>query len=72
MSDYEVPSDQQVVDMLAKLGGHTTALVLCKALVADGHPVLESQLAIQRAAERGRLVINQDWSLTVAHEAQAA
>lgn len=72
MSDYEVPSDQQVVDMLQMIGGHTTAVELCRALVADGHPVLQSQLAIQRAAERGRIVINHDWSLSLAHEVQAA
>lgn len=69
----EIPNDDQVVSALAKLnGGRATALELCQALVAEGHPVLQSQLAIQRAADRGRIEINRDWSLTIARESVAA
>ena len=72
MPNYEVPSDDEVVAALASLGGTATALELCKELMIAGHPALQSQLAIQRAADRGRLAINQNWSLSVAHEAVAA
>jgi hypothetical protein len=72
MSEYEVPSDDAVVQALAGLGGTVTAPVLCKALVDAGHPVRQSQLAIQRAADRGRILINRDWTLSVCREAVAA
>jgi len=72
MPDYEVPSDDQVVAALAELGGTAPAVELCRALVIAGNPVLQTQLAIQRAADRGRLQINRDWTLSVVHEAVAA
>lgn len=68
----EVPSDNQVVEALHELGGHADALALCTQLMNSGHPRLQSQLAIQRAAERGRLSVNRDWTLSVALEAVAA
>lgn len=67
---HEVPSDDEVVATLRGLNGHADAMALCRALMDQGHPQLESQLAIQRAAERGRLVVNRDWTLSL--EAMAA
>jgi len=61
----EIPSDDEVVAMLNQLGGHADALKLCRALMEAGHPKLQSQLAIQRAAERRRLVVNADWTLSL-------
>lgn len=61
----EIPSDDQVVDELKKLGGRTTALALCNALVTAGHPRPESQIAIQRAAERQRILVGPDWALSL-------
>lgn len=72
MAYTEIPSDDQVVEALRKLSGHATAVALCKALEDAGHPRRDSQLAIQRAAERGRLVLQPDWSVRVAQEAVAA
>ena len=64
----EVPSDEQVIAALEELNGNADALTLCGRLMAQGHPELQSQLAIQRAAERGKLVVNNDWTLSVAAE----
>lgn len=72
MANVEIPSDQEVVDTLAALGERVTAVRLCQALVAAGHPIRQSQLAIQRAAERGHIEINSDWSLSAIKEAIAA
>lgn len=70
----EVPSDDQVVAALKKLGDGVTARALCMELVlVAGHPVRQSQLAIQRAAERGRIQVNDDWTLSaLVEEAMAA
>lgn len=68
----EIPSDEQVVAMLETIGERVSARDLCIALIADGHPMRESQLAIQRAAERGKIHVHDDWTLSVAHEAMAA
>jgi len=69
---HEVPSDDEVVATLQQLGGHADAVKLCRALMEKGHPHLESQLAIQRTAERRRLVVNRDWTLSVPGDAIAA
>ncbi len=71
-SNVEIPSDDEVVAALTQLGQGIAARVLCAALIADGHPVRQSQIAIQRAAERGRIRVNDDWTLSVAQEAMAA
>lgn len=68
----EIPSDDQVVAALRALGDNVTARALCMALISDGHPVRESQIAIQRAAERARILVNEDWTLSSVHEALAA
>lgn len=68
----EVPTDAEVANTLQELGGHATARALCDALVARNHPRRDSQLAIQRASERGRITVNPDWTLSVAVEAVAA
>lgn len=60
---HEVPSDDEVVATLQELRGHADAVALCRALMARGHPQLESQLAIQRAAERRRIRVDRDWTL---------
>lgn len=72
MAMIEVPSDDQVVAALRELGEHVTARRLCAALIDAGHPVRQSQLAIQRASERGRIHVHSDWTLSVAREAVAA
>jgi hypothetical protein len=72
MPDLEVPSDDAVVAALGDLGGTAPAVELCKALIMAGNSALQSQLAIQRAADRGRLMINRDWTLSVVPEAVAA
>lgn len=72
MPDLEVPSDDAVVAALLELDGTAAAVDLCKALVRAGHSDLQSQLAIQRATDRGRLRINRDWTLSAAAEAVAA
>jgi len=68
----EIPSDDEVVAVLRRLGDHVTARDLCIALINDGHPVQQSQLAIQRAAERGRIEVHSDWTLSAVNEALAA
>lgn len=68
----EIPSDDQVVAMLQSLGDHVTARALCAALIGGGYPVRQSQIAIQRAAERGRILVNDDWTLSRVREAEAA
>lgn len=68
----EIPTDEQVVKALKGLNGHATAVQLFRVLVAEGHPVLQTQLAIQRAADRGFIQINRDLSLSVAQECEAA
>lgn len=60
----EVPSDNEVVAVLAALGERVTARALCMKLIEAGHPVRESQIAIQRAAERGRIKVNDDLSVS--------
>ena len=69
---HEIPSDDDVVAALDDLGGHSNALALCEKLGALGHSERRAQLAIQRAAERGRLTVEQDWTLSVAKQAVAA
>lgn len=68
----EIPSDDQVVAVLAGLADRVTAKTLCAALIADGHPARQSQVAIQRSVERGRIRMNDDWTLSVVREAVAA
>lgn len=71
--DYlEIPTDDEVVDALKMMGGSQTARALCDKLVALGHPRRDSQLAIQRATERGRLLVAKDWILSVAEDVVAA
>jgi hypothetical protein len=73
MNHLEVPSDDEVVETLSHMdGGHATALQLCQALVAAGHSIQQSQLAIQRAAERRRLCVHHDWTLSVTRQMVAA
>lgn len=72
MAYREIPSDHQVVATLRDLGGTATALDLCERLVRDGHPRRDSQLAIQRAAERGLIAIGSGWRLSIVREEAAA
>lgn len=73
MNRLEVPSDEEVVETLVELGGkHVDAVTLCRKLMDRGHPRLQSQLAIQRTAERGRITVDRDWTLSVAEEEMAA
>lgn len=68
----EIPSDDQVVEALELLGNGVTARALCVALINAGHPLRQSQVAIQRAAERGRITVHDDWTLSVPNAALAA
>ena len=69
----EVPSDDQVLEALRALNGKADALSLCRRLMDEGHPELQSQLAIQRTAERGKIIVDKDWTLSLpANEAVAA
>lgn len=72
MPYVEIPSDDAVVSALEKIGGCATALALCDELVRTKHPRRDSQLAIQRAAERGRISVGSDWKLSVVKKAIAA
>lgn len=72
MAYAEIPSDAEVVQALKDLGGHATAAELCDKLVSEKHPRRDSQLAIQRASERGLIVVGLDWTVSVAAEAVAA
>ena len=61
----EIPTDDQVVAALAELGDGVTARSLCDKLVGDGHPRADSQLGIQRTVERGKIMVNDDWTLSL-------
>lgn len=65
MPYVKIPSDDQVVAALQKLNGLATARALCDQLVLNGHPRRDSQLAIQRAAERGHVEIGSDLMLRI-------
>lgn len=58
----EVPSDDEVIGVLQELHGKADARALCAHLMEKGHPRLASQLAIQRTAERGKIVLRDDWT----------
>lgn len=60
----EIPSDEVVLATLVKMGDRVSARDLCEKLVEAGHPRGRSQIAIQRAAERGKIAINEDLSLS--------
>jgi hypothetical protein len=62
----EVPSDDQVIEALQELHGAANARVLCAKLMDKGHGRLASQLAIQRTAERGKIVLRDDWTFSAA------
>ena len=49
-----------------------TWAALCNELVSRNNTRRDSQLAIQRASERGRVITGPDWMLTLAHHAAAA
>jgi hypothetical protein len=68
MANLEVPTDDEVIATLRGLGGSTTALKLCDALMKNDHPRLQSQLAIQRTAERGKIHVWSDWSINLKRE----
>lgn len=60
----EIPSDEEVVETLAGLGSSATAWELCKALTEKRHSHRDAQMAIQRAAERGKISVGRDLKLT--------
>ena len=60
----EIPSDDEVLALLIVIGNRVSARELCEKLVDAGHPRGQSQIAIQRAAERGKITINEDLSLS--------
>lgn len=68
MVNIEVPSDDEVIQILDQLGGRATAMALCHGLMEHDHPRLQSQLAIQRTAERGKIHLWSDWTLSLTEE----
>ena len=67
MSVNEIPSDSDVLQVLRGLGGQNiTASKVCEQLIAAGHSRRVSQLAIQRTIDRGKVTLNQDWTLSAA------
>lgn len=62
--NIEIPSDEEVLALLVEMGDRISARDLCDRLVDAGHPRGQSQIAIQRAAERGKISINDDLSLS--------
>ena len=72
MAHLEIPSDDQVVEALERLNGHATAIELRDTLMADNHSKSRCELAIQRAADRGRIHILRDWTLSLQPELQVA
>jgi hypothetical protein len=60
-----LPSDDDVADQLIRLGATATAAALCDALVAAHYTRPNSQLAIQRAIERGRILMKPDWQVYI-------
>jgi hypothetical protein len=72
MSNLEIPSDDEVVAVLTGLGGGATAIDLRDNLVASGHSKSRCELAIQRAADRGRIFIWRDWTVHLDEERQVA
>lgn len=72
MVNLEIPSDEQVVAALTELGGHATAVTLRDKLIGDGHNKSRCELAIQRAADRGKIFIWRDWTLSVIPEKAVA
>lgn len=72
MTNLEIPSDDEVVAALAELGRNATAIALRDALIASGHSKSRCELAIQRAADRGRLHIKRDWTLSLDEERRVA
>lgn len=72
MLHLEIPSDDEVVAALMQLGGRASAVQLRDLLIEQEHSVSRSELAIQRAADRGRIFICRDWTLSVEREQQVA
>lgn len=61
----EVPSDDEVVETLEGFKCKVSARKLYEALVDKKHGRAASQIAIQRAIERGRVLLNEDLTLSV-------
>lgn len=72
MTYVEIPSDDQVVEALAQLAGRATARALCEKLVVLGYPRPDSQIAIQRAIERDRVLLEANWMLSIPENADQA
>lgn len=63
--DREIPSDAEVCMVLQRLGA-TTARALVEALVNDGHSSRDSQRAVQRCLDRGKVRLGQGLRLELA------
>ena len=61
----ERPSDAEVVEAIRQLTTPTTARALCMALQENGYTRGDSQIAIQRALVRGKLVIGDNLRLSL-------
>lgn len=71
MANYNAINLDEVVEALRSLGGRSTAAVLCDALVSENYHKRDVQLAIQRAIDKRRLIVESDWKLCLAVEAPA-
>lgn len=56
MTLYEIPSDETVCEVLAALG-NASALQLVNALVDKAYDKRDTQRAIQRCLDRGKIVL---------------
>jgi|GEM_PF-6479200 len=63
---HEIPSDAEVCSVLQRLGD-STARALVNALVDTGHSPRDSQRAIQRCLDRGKITLGQGLRLQCAH-----
>ena len=68
----EIPSDDEIMAAVAQLGPGADASAVLQALVGLGHPPRKAQLAIQRATDRGRIVVGRDWILSVGQPLEVA
>jgi len=65
---HEIPSDDEVCSVLQAMGGGTTRTLLNELVKCHGHDSRDSQRAIMRCIDRGRIVMGEFFHLEVARE----
>lgn len=68
-----IPGPDIIIQKMAELIGERKSLrqpaaVLCDRLMAAGHNLRDSQLGIQRALDNKTIVINNDWTVSLAEK----